>query len=191
MVAGLFVEFIPSQVSRLDGLHGSMSEQLLYAPLHSADEVLSAAAVSSSGQFLAVGTSAGTVGQFVKTSPAALEQFHQSPAGQGTKVTALYRVNEVGYAACLHAERIKVVWCACLTFYTPILNSNPPFCWPFRSQLSPHSKVVPTIQSPMLSLSPEALVLGSAYVLNHPQRSTLTAAEVRICYYFVYQIVLV
>jgi hypothetical protein len=182
----LFVEFIPSQVSRLDGLHGSMSEQLLYAPLHSADEVLSAAAVSSSGQFLAVGTSAGTVGQFVKTSPAALEQFHQSPAGQGTKATALYRVNEVGYAACLpaclHAERIKVVWCVCLTFYTPLFNLNPPFCGPFRSQLSPHSKVVPTPQSPMLSLSPEALVLGSAYVLNQPHRATLTVAEVRICY---------
>lgn len=71
------------------------AHQMLYAPLSDASEILTAAAVSPSGQFLAVGTSSGTVGQYVKPSVVAMSALAQRP--QGMKCTELYRVNEVRY----------------------------------------------------------------------------------------------
>jgi len=69
------------------------SHQLLYAPLSSANEIVTAAAVSSSGQFLSVGTSGGVLGQYAKPSAVAINNFHQS--SDGMKGTELYKINEV------------------------------------------------------------------------------------------------
>ena len=69
-------------------------EQVLYAPLSDTHELLTAAAVSSSGQFIAVGTSAGVVGQYMKSSQRALEEFHLA-GSDGMRSTQLFRVNEV------------------------------------------------------------------------------------------------
>lgn len=73
--------------------NGSDAQQTWYAPLSTANEIVTAAAVSSSGQFLAVGTSGGVLGQYSKPSAAAISNFHQG--SDGMKSTELYRVNEV------------------------------------------------------------------------------------------------
>lgn len=78
------------------------SHQLLYAPLSSANEIVTATAVSSSGQFLSVGTSGGVLGQYAKPSAAAISAFHQSH--EGMKGTELYRINEV----CLVSLKLAV-----------------------------------------------------------------------------------
>lgn len=75
-----------------DPLLDDSSTQLLYAPLQAAHDLVTSVAVSSSGQFLAVGTSSGVLGQYSKVSGAALEAFHSS---DGMKSTELFRVNEV------------------------------------------------------------------------------------------------
>ena len=84
-----------AQVSDLTAADPSSPEshQLLYAPLSSTNEIVTAAAVSSSGQFLAVGTSGGVLGQYAKPSAVAINNFHQS--SEGMKSTELYRINEV------------------------------------------------------------------------------------------------
>ena len=70
--------------------------QVLYAPLTTSHELVTAAAVSPSGQFLAVGTSGGAVGQYVRFSNKAIEELqHESNSGDGMKSTQLFRVNEV------------------------------------------------------------------------------------------------
>ena len=66
---------------------------MLYAPFSDSSELITAAAVSPSGQYLSVGTSGGAVGQYIKPSITAMETFYHSP--HGMKSTELYRVNEV------------------------------------------------------------------------------------------------
>lgn len=81
-----------TQVSNLDVQH-SAQDQVLYPPLSTAHEVVTAAAVSQSGQYLALGTSGGAFGQYVKPSMLAVSALHERP--EGMKSTELYRVNEV------------------------------------------------------------------------------------------------
>ena len=80
-------------------MHSPEAQQLLYAPLSGANEMVTAAAVSSSGQFMCVGTSAGTVGQYVKRSEASLAAFQQQQRQEGQeggmRSTELYKVNQV------------------------------------------------------------------------------------------------
>lgn len=83
-----------SDLTVADPTHPAAS-QLLYAPLSTANEIVTSAAVSSSGQFLAVGTSGGVLGQYAKPSAVAIAAFHQDHTGNGMKSTELYRVNEV------------------------------------------------------------------------------------------------
>lgn len=71
----------------------SGEDQVLYPPLSSANEIVTAAAVSMSGQFLAVGTSGGAFGQYVKPSVAVVTALNERP--EGMKSTELYRINEV------------------------------------------------------------------------------------------------
>ena len=71
------------------------ANQILYAPLSSGSEIVTSAAVSSSGQFLAVGTSGGAVGQYAKPSAVAIGAFHRCRSDEGMKSTELYKVNEV------------------------------------------------------------------------------------------------
>lgn len=75
------------------------ASQVLYAPLSTGSEIVTSAAVSSSGQFLAVGTSGGVVGQYAKPSAVAISAFHQDHSGSGMKSTELYRVNEVSVSS--------------------------------------------------------------------------------------------
>ncbi len=69
------------------------AQQQLYSPLSDASEILSAAAVSPSGQFLAVGTSRGALGHYARPSIAAVNTLAMSEMGM--KSTELYKVNEV------------------------------------------------------------------------------------------------
>jgi hypothetical protein len=53
------------------------------------------------GQFLAVGTSSGAVGQYIKPSAVSTAAWLQNAEnGEGLRTTELYRVNEVGCSLC-------------------------------------------------------------------------------------------
>lgn len=64
---------------------GPDAEQVVYAPLTSPTEAVSSIAVASSGQYLALGTSMGTVGQYVRTGGGVDDVL---------KGTALFKVND-------------------------------------------------------------------------------------------------
>ena len=77
------------------GVDGSdASPQQFYAPLSDpASECVTAAAVSSSGQFAAVGTSSGAVGQYLRRRAHYPEREQME---RDLTVMETYRVNEVG-----------------------------------------------------------------------------------------------
>jgi hypothetical protein len=81
------------------------------------------------GQFLAVGTSSGAVGQYLKPSSVSTAAWLQNAEnGEGLRTTELYRVNEVGcsvfvdrpvrcavlrvvFAVCSDSVYGRAVWC--------------------------------------------------------------------------------
>jgi hypothetical protein len=62
----------------------------------------------NTGQFLAVGTSSGAVGQYIKPSAVSIAAWLQNAEnGEGLRTTELYRVNEVSCSA-LGAKTVRV-----------------------------------------------------------------------------------
>lgn len=68
---------------------GPDAEQVVYAPLTSPTEAVSSISVASSGQYMALGTSMGTIGQYVRTEGSVNENFPDVLKG-----TALFKVND-------------------------------------------------------------------------------------------------
>ena len=68
---------------------GPDAEQVVYAPLTSPTEAVSSLSVASSGQYMALGTSMGTIGQYVRTGGSVDENFPDVLKG-----TALFKVND-------------------------------------------------------------------------------------------------
>lgn len=78
--------------SAAEDARSAQQQQVLYAPLNDIKETVTSAAVSISGQFLAVGTSSGTVGQYIL--PKESRPTVSSYSGRRHSLE-VFRVNEV------------------------------------------------------------------------------------------------
>jgi len=68
---------------------GPDAEQVVYAPLNSPTEAVSSISIASSGQYVALGTNMGTIGQYVRNGGSIEEHFSGVLKG-----TALFKIND-------------------------------------------------------------------------------------------------